>query len=251
MNLIGKIFLGAIVAALATSPSALAQNKPLEGAPLNAAPEFAQWTITFSYPDQRAPKTPNSPPAIPPASDGRPKEIVTTKTKTIVHEETTEGRGTKSEKWYVGATQYRKDPGATIWFANEPSTLVNVQKDFHYTPLPPSGFRGLEWLTPETYAGVISYQGRNCLVFLPGGAAAIKLGGPGAPYPALAELPNVAFIDANTRLPLEVRNGGIIQFYQFAREAPSMQALPPDLADQIKKGEEGRKKLDARPPRPY
>jgi len=250
MNIIGKILLGAIVA-LSTGPSAFAQNQALDGPPLHAAPEFSQWTITLSYPDQRASKTATSAPAIPPASDSRPKEIVTTKTKNIVHEETTEGRGAKSEKWYVGATQYRKDPGATVWFANEPNTLVNVQKDIYYTPLPPSGFRGLEWLTPETYAGAISYQGRKCLVFLPGGAGAINLSSPGSPDAALAALANVAFIDADTRLPVEVRSGGIIQYYQFASQAPAMQSLPPDLAEQIKKGEEGRKKLDTRPPRPY
>jgi len=237
-----RLFFFSVAAVLTFTSTAHAQNEIPDGPLLRPAPEFSQWTITLSYPDERGKKADDKPPI--PGLENRVHQIVTTKTKNIVHEETIDGKGVKSEKWYVGSTQYRKDPGATVWYENSAGTMGKTQQDFHYTPLPPSGFRDLDWINADAYAGTIAYGKGKCLVFIPGGGSATNAA-------VVTTLPTVALIDSETRLPVEVHNGGIIRVFQFADQAPAMQTLPPDLAEEIKKGDEGRARLDQRPPRPY
>ena len=217
---------------------------------LACASNFSQWVITFSYPEDR--QKDSTAPASNPAADllkTRVKTITTTKTDDIVHEEMVDAQGGKFDHWYVGDIQYTKTANSDTWLQNVP--IKYDGRNSSYSPLPASGFRGLEWITSENYAATLKYGGRSCLVFVQHAPANLNLSNPATQIQQLQSLSTVAFIDAESHLPIQVQVDGVIRFYQFVDPPSAKQVLPPDLADQITKGNEGRARLSARAPRPF
>lgn len=215
-------------------PSAAAPAGPL----LKSAPEFSKWNIAYAFAKGEG---------APPVSGDLSRRAVVTKTRNIIHEEIFDGRGCCLDTWYLGPQQYRKPHGKDAWFVSEPAR-TNTAQDSDYDPLPANGFRGWDWVGAESYVGQMENEGRQCLVFVPGGPA--KLQGESLKE-SLQSQSHVAYVDASSRLPVSLRSGNVTQSFRFESLPPVMQELPPKLVEQIKQTEESRKKLLQAAPRPY
>ncbi len=232
-----------------SSGNALAQENPagtLEipaGALLKAAPEFSKWTVTYNYPAQPVADSPR-------LTGDETHRVTTIKTGKIISEDLVDGRGCHTETWHVGALQYLKPHGKPTWFESSPSAGVDpVSTD--YSPLPPNGFRAWDWVGRDSYAGRVALEGGDTFVFVPGGAQRLDLSIPGKAKERIAAQPLVAFVNAETRLPLALRSGSVTQRFVFDPPPNAIQSLPADLLDQIRKGEEARQRLYQPAPRPY
>jgi hypothetical protein len=218
-----------------------------DGPLLRPAPGYSAWTITYSYAEDRAPKSPGQQGAIAPGSPdfvlARPRTILTTKTKSIIHEVITDIEGRSRENWYTGSTQYRKEGNSPLWFENE----RDLHPDIHYSPLPANGFRDLDWIAGANFTGKQKQDDQECLVF----KSTQKVTSLDSALPLGKELAVVAYINAETRLPVEVDIDTEIRTYQFGDAPTEMQALPPDLAKQIKAGAAGRAVMGQAAARPY
>ena len=210
---------------------------------LKAAPDFSKWTVNYVYPKQPATNCP-------PLSGDETHRMTVTKTGNIVSEDVVDGRGCHTETWYVGALQYRKPPGKSNWFESSPTIGANpVSTD--YSPLPPNGFRAWDWIGRESYAGKVALESGESFVFVPGGAQKLNLSNPGRLKELIAAQPLVAYVNAETRLPVALCSGGVTQRVVFDPPPNAVQTLPADLLDQIRKGEEARRRLYQPAPRPY
>src|SRR5439155_739816 len=85
-----------------------------------------------------------------------------------------------------------------------------------------------------------SHQKNDCLVFVLDGAAALD---GGDQQQALEDQKTIAYIDAETRLPVLLRINGETRKFQFDAPPTAMLTLPEEIADQVKKGEEARTRL--------
>ncbi|HEY0258093.1 MAG TPA: hypothetical protein VGC39_11665 [Candidatus Methylacidiphilales bacterium] len=223
---------------------------------VHPAPAFSQWTITFSYPDDAKAISGSDPSAaaklVPQNTNAalRPRTIITTKTGEIIHEETLTVGGNKTEDWQVHGNYYIKYPGKDFWSAYETSG-TSAGGTSVVMGLPVSGFRGLDWITKETYAGEIKAGMGGTLVFVPGGRNTVNAGDP-SKQKELESLAKIALVDAETRLPVMVRAEGETRVFKFTESPPaSVQTLPEDLASEIKEGDEIRAKRTAAPQREY
>jgi len=200
--------------------------EPPAGPLLAPAPDFSQWVVTFSYPGERDQSTPSSASA-PSITETRTRTITTTKTKDIVHEETIGVRGEKRDDWHIGLNQYAKLPSSNTWFLGQPDVKF-----------PASGFRDLDWITTEGYIGTVKLGGRPCLVFAPDAPPSLGLSGATPQAKDLEALPRVAYIDAESRLPVQVQENGTIRFFRFNSPPTDMLTPPPDLEQELKKAKE-------------
>ncbi len=236
--------------ARAQSPSPAAANPPA-GPLLRAVPDCSQWEITFRYPDDRRSKERGAPVQADASRNARPRKTVTTKTGRIVHEQQTDVIDRVTEWWFDGPTQYYKTAGDALWLQLLPDAHQSVGMATTYRALPPSGYHDLEWINETTYVGTILYGQGNCLVFAPKGARSLDLSDP-AQRPKLLEAAHtLAYVDADTRLPLAVKAGGVVRTFVFDAPPTQAQRFPADLAEQIKKAGEGRARLELPAARPY
>ena len=89
-------------------------------------------------------------------------------------------------------------------------------------------FQDIDWIEAESYLGTIKYAGHSCLVFAPNAPVGLKVSSDAfAPFALTA--PQLAFIDAETRYPVEIRANGVFRVYKFS-SSPDSLALPDDLA---------------------
>jgi hypothetical protein len=226
---------------------------------LRAAPEYSQWTITYTYSQDRPAKAAGSsgaaPTPLPESMKGlllRPRTVVTTKTGAIMRIVSVNLAGTSVEKWIAHDAQYTKPAGSAVWFAASNSERPDDRNAFLSAPLPASGFQDLEWINDRNYAGTVQVGNAQCLVFAPGGLDQEDFKDPGKQKAKLAGKPKVAYIDAITRLPVAMRLPGELRQFQFSDPPPSvMLALPPDLLAQIQKYQAGVARLLEPAGRPY
>ncbi len=221
-----------------------APNPELPSGPLlKSVPEFSQWEIEVTHPIDPANTRKSEK-----AQAGR---IVTTKTGDIIHE-TTDHNGQRSEKWFVGPLQYTKASGRREWLESDGSVGADgARLDPDYSPLPASGFRDLEWVTAGTYCGVFRHEDRECLVFVPLDLAGVTTHPRTVSKEFLDAQDTLAYIDAESRLPVLARIGGENRVYRFKPAPTEMQLLPLDISGQMEKGEAARSRLLEAPPRPY
>lgn len=252
------------LAALLHTPNASAQSEaeapskpmPPPGPLLAPAPGFSQWTITFSYGEAQKETGLATASAAPQPITGnmavRARTIITTKTGEIIHEETLTLGGDKTEDWQVHGDYYVKYPGKSFWSAYEKADPTEIaSRNRVAMGLPPSGFRDLDWIGKETYAGETKTDSGYCLIFVPGGLNTLNAEDP-SQQNKLGSLPKIAYIDAETRLPVMVRAAGETRVFKFTQPPPtSIQSLPGDLADEIKQGDEIRAQRNAAPQREY
>lgn len=210
---------------------------------LKSAPDFSQWTVKYEYPKATDPKDQ--------AQNGAETiQVSIVKTGNIVSEEIVDRRGGHESIWHVGGTQYRKPAGQGDWFESVASVGGNIGNS-DFSPLPANGYRGWDWIGPDSYAGTIALDTGACFVFVPGGAQKLKASGGAPTKDQIAAQPLIAFVNVETRLPVALRVGGITQRFVFAAPPTAIQQFPSDLADAIKKGEEARRRLFQPAPRPF
>ncbi len=247
------VYLAAIAGAcfsdvLSVSLHAQSGSRPAvpNGLLLKAAPAFSEWEITFTYPqdlpDAIAAQRKDS------LYQRGPRRSVVTKTQNILREVILRVNGEKVERWQIDRTVYIFAPQAGFWAMYGPEFHRNNRDgDSEKLPLPESGFSGLNWISAETFAGNLSENGREFLIFVPVDSGPIDL----SDVKALKNLSTIAFVDAYTRLPVSVRENGIQKAFVF-RNAPSQKLSPPaDLATDLKRAAEIEAKSNIAPGREY
>ena len=229
--------------------AATARADPPVGPLLRPPGDFARWEITSVYatklPKKDRPSRRVKGATAAPADDHLQK-LVTTKTGRLVHEERTDLSQRTTDVWYDGGTQYTHPSGASGWLRTE-----SKSGDSSYQPLPELGYRNVDLVKAENYVGTLTYDKRPCLVFVPNSARKLDWTKPAAAQKQLKSLDAVALVDADTRLPVEIRADGETRTFQFDPPPTRMQTLPADLTAQIKKGDDARTRLNQPAPRPY
>jgi len=234
--------LGCLSQARATERVSASSELP-SGQLLREAPDFSQWTVFVTYKqDDKAGGAG--------ATGSALKEMSVTKTRNIVRERFIDIKDETSEVWHVDLTQYRKPPGQSTWFETSPSDNQHGLSSLSYSPLPSNGFRGWDWMDQSTFAGVVDLGGGPVIVFVPGGKATLDVKDANI-REKIAALPRVALVNQETRFPVEIRSGLMVQKFQFGPAPTAVQELPVDLREQIKAGKEGRERISQPVPRPY
>ena len=93
----------------------------------------------------------------------------------MIHEELTNARQQTTDTWFDAGIQYMKSVTDSAWYRSEKMSPGSSRTDPYYHPLPPGGFSDVDLIKAENYAGIASYDKRNCLVFVPGGADKLNL----------------------------------------------------------------------------
>jgi len=235
-----SLVLGPAIAMGQSSP--VPKPEPPPGPLLATAPDHSEWLVTFSYPDERSKDA-----AADSAAAGRTKTIVTSRAKDTVHEEITDASGGRFDEWFIGGILYSKNAAGKTWgelHAGDPKRPA-------FSPLPASGFRGLDWINKESYAGTMKFGGRMCLVFIDNAPPHVILSEVAEQPGGFENFSKVAFVDAESRLPVQEEVAGIIRSYKFVDPSPDAFTLPPDLDAALKQEAETRAALSQRLPRPY
>lgn len=239
------LFVGLFVSCIAAfvsaqEPPPIAPALP-DGPLLKSAPNYSKWTISYGVPkDSKAA----------PMSADAPHRAAVSKTQNILHEAVFDGRGCCTDTWYLGVQQYRKPHGGKAWFLSEPAA-VNTAQDSSYDPLPASGYRDWEWVGKDAYVGTVEFEGRPSLAFIPGGIKVLGTVDSEKLKELLEAQPHIAYVDAQSRLPVMQKKGTVELRYRFESLPQSLLTLPPELATQIRKNEEARTRLLQPAARPY
>lgn len=235
--------LGALLASEAPgqAPAGDARAGQPAGPALAPAPEFARWVIQPVQPEGGGK---------PSAGDRAFRKITVVKTGQIVREEFEEAGGGVYTKWQVGQTLYVKPPDQAAWGEIAPEQRErSPSSDPRSTPLPATGFRGMEWVTWAHCAGELEVGGRRCLAFVPRGASGEA--GAEADFAAIRSEPEFLLLDAATRLPRLQKRDGLLWQYDFLEAPASPLRLPPDLEAAIEEGKARRAKVFTPPRREY
>lgn len=176
---------------------------------------FSEWEISFTYAQDGPEATPTQ------RKDSLylrgPRKSVVTKTQNVFREAILRVNGEKIERWQIDRTVYIFAPQAGFWaIYNSEFHRNNRDGDSEKRPLPESGFPGLDWISAETYAGSLSENGKELLIFTPTDSGPIDL----SDVKALKNLLTIAFVDADTRLPVLVKENGVQKVFIF-RSIPS------------------------------
>lgn len=126
-----------------------------------------------------------------------------------------------------------------------------------------SDFAGLDWISKDTYAGIVKYEGADYILFK-GTVSPLSVRAQidehediekakafGQPYSEKLTVPAIAYIDLESRLPAFVQFGNEKRTYQFQPPPTAPLKLPPDLAVQVQKYQEKIRRLSAPPVRPF
>lgn len=262
--LIGEILFSAVIAwchgSAGQDVELLSQGATIAGAAgaiqipsgpmLRPAPPYSEWMITYSYPEDRPAKAERS--HAPPSKEflSRPRKSTITKTEQIIRIDTVDVGGRSTEKWFVGPKQYTLPPGGSVWYVASAGD-GNTGNLYYSDPLPSSGFQDMDWINEKAFAGTLKFDRMDCLVFVPGGLDEISPGDLSKQTAQLQGEPKVAYVDANTRLPVALRIVGEIRQFQFNKPPTALLSLPPDLAAEIRTGEGARRRLEQPAARPY
>lgn len=221
---------------------------PPSGPLLRPPGDFSHWQVVSVYSgkalkkDRAGRRAKTAPAAV---SEERLQKLVTTRTGRLVHEERTDFAQRTTDVWYDGGTQYTRPAGGSGWLRTE-----STSGDSSYRPLPDIGYRDVGLIRTDRYVATLPYDNRPCLVFVPDPAPKIDWAKPAA-QKQLKSLDTVALVDAETRLPVEIRAGGETRTFQFDPPPTRMQTLPADLLSQAKRGDDARARLNQPAPRPY
>jgi hypothetical protein len=185
------------------------------------------------------------------------RQAVVIKTGRIIDEQIVDGVGRKFEIWHVNGMEVSGASGESAPVI----TPDAAPKDIYTANFAISDFAGLDWISPQTYAGIQKVMGRDCILFrgkvnpqpagiqtetkLSADRAALvaaraayytsNISASGGGQPAGATSPNgnlttevnaVACIDLETRLPVAVTFGQETRTYVFGQPPTAPLALP-------------------------
>jgi len=206
-----------------------AGEAPLPPGPLIARmPPQSAWSILYQYPTPVEGRPPSR------FARYRPRERQIARDGTLYHEKTVYESGADEERWLAGALEVARVPGSREVVVVEFGEAPPPDHDRFET----SDFPGLGWVTPETYRGTRSYEGRRVWVFCRSAAGAE---GDIPPFPL--ELgkrrPELALIDPETRHPLYSSDGQRACFYRYSQAAEPLRPPEPFLRVLRKLGYKG------------
>ena len=141
-----------------------------------------------------------------------------------------------------GQTQYYRSPENLLWGQAVTGTSRERVIEQRFSPLPPTGFRDLDWINADNFAGAVPYGNGTCLIFAPGGDRQLDLSDPAQRQRRMVAVEMIACGDADSRLPLALRTRNELRSYHFNEAPTQMQTFPADLSVQIKKSAEGHAK---------
>ena len=236
---------------------------PLPPGPLlKRAPDYSTWTVTFEgHPleDKEPSKTGATGESDP--KDKRPVTKVSTVTKTgsTILEQNVEADGQRHQVWHVSGIRIVSVPGIpnpTVSPDYGGSDIVSI--NFASTD-----FAGLDWISPSTYAGIVKYQGSDCIVFkgtvspltaldqIREREAIEQSRAFGQSVPDALKVRAAAYIDVQTRLPLMVIFGEEKRIYQYGAAPTAPLALPQELTNLVSEYAQQIKRLSAPAVRAY
>lgn len=188
-------------------PAGTAPSGPL----LNRLGDFSAMQITYSYPRDQAKAgagAASAPPALAPppsyVATVQPRQMTLTRTKSSWHAVREDILGNKIEEWCNGTDIFcvatgLPDPKIDT---NDPSSGFP-----NYMAI---DFPDMEWVSPETYHGVQTIEGRKCLVF--------------------TKDDMTAWVDAQSRLPVQWQKAGETRTFKQLSPPTEMLVLPPEIA---------------------
>lgn len=182
------------------------------GSLLNATPDFSTWQIDYSYPgdaNKMTGKTTGTPVPAPPnpnlasLSSLPPREIIWTRTKPLWHAVTVDTSGAKIEQWSDGNVRLGAEGGRPPSHAPSP-TVDPLYLDFN------KGFPDMDWISLAAFTGKQSMGGHSCLAFAKGDMK--------------------AWVDSETRYPVQWQRGGETRIFRQLPPPTSMLTIPPNFA---------------------
>lgn len=240
-----------LILAAATVLSAHAQETPaapeFDGKIELRAPDRSAWEVTLrptaamriEQRQQARVASVEELPAKPADGDDSLVRLRVEKSGELFHETSYLANGTKTEKWGIGAIQFREMEGREI-LAMAGMNLLDTDFSDHSK----EDFEELGWLTKDSYVGPIYYQKQACFLFQTssdkrprtrresavdrfmsdsttdaGNAAA-------PPSPPPTPTPVTVIVSAATRLPVLYNDGKILRTYKFD-PGPFAPLVPP------------------------
>ena len=192
---------------------------PLPAGPLIAkVPQFVDWTVTYTYPDDetkggKSKATPQSTPSTPVLGGSRLHQERAMKTGSTFTISWTDEAGAKEECWLINGVQWVTPKGT-----QERIQCVNEDNPAIISNLPLSVFPGFEWIDAAHYIGIQPFMGKKCLAFRNNDQPANHL---------------VAYIDTQTRLPASLQSKESVRLYTFGPTPTAMLQIPADIAKVI------------------
>jgi len=240
---IQRIFTIVMAGGLAAVVPLHAQQTELipSGPLLNCAPSNSRWLVEFKYADESSKR-----PSKKQRRSPRTKTIVATRYGSVTFEEITDEVGKITEKWFSNSEQYTRKQGSPDFYTAGKNDIGNA----NYEYFSPTGFRGFDWISKETFVGIQKVLGHDCLVFssqqdeqalwdpdavaLIQGMRTSRAAGDEA-RPSLAKVCVTACIDVENRLPVALRIVGDTRIFTFLAPPEKPVTLPPELVKQLEK----------------
>ncbi len=203
--------------------SAIAQTKPTKEEPpsppyIATVPPPASWTIRPA-----TPPTPN--PQV-----STLKEIRVAKTRDMKQEISLWSNGTESESWYVDTFVIYRQPH----FVKDDVAILEQRPDSTTNFFSTGDFSNLGWIGKDTFQRTETHKGKLCHYYENGNSADFEK----IPEPIRSQRQFAtpkAWIDAKTRLPVAIEQGGILQEYSYTFGSPQSLTLPPLFSARLEK----------------
>lgn len=230
------------VSAQTPAPSAPAViPAPLPAGPLlnKRAPEFARWTILHKYTGsgKDTPKPTGGESDSTDSFRASPPRILSRtliKTRNIYHIVTNYENGKLEDRWVVGNVHSVLTPASTELVSGPFASFDGTDLD-----ISSSDFFGFDWITANIYTGIKEVYGHPCLIFqqtqnkyamekFPWLETSITYRNAGkVPDVYKEEVPALAAIDVQTRMPVFLQIGNETRSIQYTPVPNQLQQLPP------------------------
>jgi hypothetical protein len=190
------------------------------GPPLKRAPDMSSWQVTCQA------TAPTGTPALPGLTTPPPPilpfvTMTVVKTKDRRSIESIDAAGLKTIRFFDGSMESYTAPGTLTarYFTGENKKMPGFYIDFSRTDFPECG-----WITPEKYSGIEVRSDHKCLVFTDNAAKpAQAAGNSSSPSDAAS---STAYVDLDTRLPVNDQVGRLTYTYQYLPAPTEMLSLP-------------------------
>lgn len=216
-----RIFLYLVLIGICCSPAYCAPPLKIESVPLpdgplfQRAPEFAQWTVSYTYLIPK-PESAAAPPSAPPV---RIQKLTVVKTNTTYWERRIFTDGSTQESWRIGSMQVSLSANSKTPQIYEPSSFpsdvtgMSIASPSLYTDYSQTDFPGIEWITAQNYLGIAHDSDHDLLVF--------QRNAPDASV----------YIDEQTRLPKRLETSEAVAIFVFEAPPQVPLSLPRTITD--------------------
>jgi len=274
MKLICIFLFGCAAPLLGQQPAPAPTMAPLPPGPLlKRTPDYSTWTIT----SKGTPLGGAAPAANGTAGGGQGQQqgapvtqLTVVKTGFTKLEYYIDANGQRHEIWHIAGLRIVVRLGAAgpLIIPESAAKTALVCPDYgggdiYSINFAASDFAGLDWLSPSTYAGMVEYQGNDCIVFKgsvsPLGQMAQAeeqsyIAGNraiGRSVPDAVRVPAVAYVDLASRLPVFVQFGGEKCTFQYGPTPRAPLQLPAQLEGPATDYEHRIEALSAPASRPF